>query len=96
MNLKQRELEIKLDILTSLARSQRALAAMVEALSEMRVRISREDLETVLKELGAIRALQKALAEQMLRLRLRPIRHGTPGAHWVAETCKIQAASRRQ
>jgi hypothetical protein len=95
MNLKQRELEIKLDLLRSLARSQNALAAMVEALAEMRARLSPQDRDVLLKELGAIRAFQRALADKWLKLQLRPIRRGTPGAHWVAETCKIRATSRR-
>jgi len=95
MSLRQRESELKLDILASLARSQKALAAMMETLADMSPRFSGEDRAAALKEIGAISSLQRALAEKILMVKLRPVRKGAPGPHWIAESCKIKAASRR-
>jgi hypothetical protein len=82
MFAKERESLIKLDLLQSLARSQRALARMLEQAAD-----AGDETEQVGEEfrrnLAAIGRLQAALAEAMGLIRIRRIRKGAPGPVWL-------------
>ena len=88
-----REQEIRLNILESLARSQQALALIAETISEARptaVRPAAEHEQTA-HELAVLARYQIRLAEQIIQLRLRNTRLGTPVRPWL-HRCVCPAA----
>lgn len=87
-----REQEIRLNILESLARSQQALALIAETISEAytAVRPAAEHEQTA-HELAVLARYQIRLAEQIMQLRLRNTRLGTPVRPWL-HRCVCPAA----
>lgn len=87
-----REQEIRLNILESLARSQQALALIAETISEAytAVRPAAEHEQTA-HELAVLACYQIRLAEQIMQLRLRNTRLGTPVPPWL-HRCVCPAA----
>lgn len=73
---------IKLDLLHSLARSQRALAVMTEHLADL-TRAADGDPVGMLKQIESMAAYQRSLAEHLLRIRLRKLVRGQPTAPWI-------------
>ncbi|WP_426448789.1 hypothetical protein ACP26L_29300 [Paenibacillus sp. S-38] len=84
MNRWEFEQEIKLDMLHSLARSQRALARMLEAVAE--VGVSTEAAARHLADnLQAISAYQRAMTVKITGLTVgRRRRRGVPGRPWLS------------
>lgn len=92
MKFWQQEQGIKLDILTSLARSQKALTSMIEDVAEMKPILTSE--QELLRELVVMGRYQRLLVEKILMIRSRNVVHGRPGEHWIADSCKIQPSHR--
>jgi hypothetical protein len=84
MNWHVEENKAKLHILISLARSQRALARMIESMSDVATH-SRGGLscEQQARQLRAISAYQRQLSGQIARIRIRKLRRGLPGKPWL-------------
>ena len=94
MSLKRQELEIKLDILKSLARSQKALASMMEQIAEMTITAPPAQDRELMREWIAIRKHQRVLAEKILGIRLGHVVQGRPGALWISDMCKVKISRR--
>jgi len=79
--LKQ-EQAIKLDMLHSLARSQRALARLIECAAD--ITDADDGMKLGLKRnLAALAAYQRALAEGIVGIRIHRVISGKPGAIWL-------------
>jgi hypothetical protein len=79
----ERENELRLDILESLSRSQRALASIIENVAEVSGS-GRENAEGLLKHIHTLVRVQQTLAERMLNVRIRRVVRGNPGALWLS------------
>jgi poly-gamma-glutamate capsule biosynthesis protein CapA/YwtB (metallophosphatase superfamily) len=88
---------LKLDILQSLARSQRALAEIVEVIAPVVASSvhgtssdheALEELTTqqILAYLGSLSAYQHALAQKLSGIDIRQVKNGRPGKPWLAPT----------
>jgi len=85
MNQLHRENELRLSILEAIARSQQALANIIESVAAARDRsIVSADNEQAARELEALARYQLVLAEKILSLKLRHIRNGEPGKPWLS------------
>jgi hypothetical protein len=78
-----RQNELKLDMLHSLARSQRALADILETISPM-ARSSEQTAEHLLSLIEALNHYQRALASKLCILPIRQVKIGKPGKPWFA------------
>jgi len=76
---------IKLDILYSLARSQRALASMLEHITEMGS-LTDTASDELARELVSMSAYQQSLANHLLQIKLRTIKYGSPTSPWLNKT----------
>lgn len=83
MTPKERETEIKLDILGSLARSQRALADMLEAIAAL-TQESPEAAGQLRKQAEVLVRHQTILAEKLYGIRISRIVKGKPGKVWLS------------
>jgi len=94
MNLLHRENELRLSILEAVARSQQALASIIESVAAAReVGMIGANSEQTARELEALARYQLVLAEKILSLKLRHIRTGEPGQPWLSsEVCRCGAA----
>lgn len=87
MNLLNNENEIKLDILRSLARSQRALSKMLECAAEFpSSKIS--DKES-LRQIALMSRYQQILAERITGLCFRRKQFGRPNDPWINCTVNL-------
>lgn len=82
MNRMSREREVKLDLLTSLARSQTAMARILESVAEVAVS-SPDTAKALQQELRSLTRLQHAIAANIAPLRLPPVQEGAPGPVWL-------------
>lgn len=96
MNMIQKENELRLEILTAVARSQRALATMAETVSVYHAHNSSEHNETA-HQLQVLARYQISLAEKILGISIRNTRNGTPRDPWLDKTIRTprQAAVRK-
>lgn len=92
MSLLDRQDEIKLDILESLARSQKALASIIESVAGAAER-SKELSEGLLDNLEIISKYQHALAVKLAGMRVTARVRGAPGKPWLSERASIRAVS---
>ena len=76
------ERQIKLHLLESLARSQRALSSILEQIGELGAAMP-ELPKAVLRNMELIAKYQGQMAEKTSGLRLRAVRAGKPGAPWL-------------
>lgn len=83
MTPKEREIEIKLDILSSLARSQRALADMLEGIAALTLD-SPEAAERLRRQVEVLVRHQTVLAEKLYGIRISRIVKGKPGKVWLS------------
>lgn len=74
--------ELKLDILQSLARSQKAIAAMIESTASV-MDYSTMSAEDIIKYCERIVDYQKIVAEKMLGLRVNEVKTTAPGSPWL-------------
>jgi len=79
--LKQRENEIKLDILHTLSRCQRALADIMENMAA-HTEGNAELAKHLQQNIEVIEKYQRAVAEKMMGLRINRIKRGRPGPVW--------------
>jgi hypothetical protein len=80
--LAQRQEELKLDIVASLARSQRALVRILESVADT-IQESPPSSEELLKLLKVIAEHQIVLSSKLVGIRLRRLRRGKPGKPWM-------------
>jgi len=80
---RNREEELKLAMLEAIARSQRALARMLESTAET-VRWSDGDAGRALRLLDSIERYQRVLAAKHLGVPYRRMCAGTPSAAWLS------------
>jgi len=92
MSLLERQDEIKLDILESLARSQKALASIIEIMAGAAER-SQELSEGLLDNVEIIAKYQRALAAKLAGMRVTARVRGAPGKPWLSERVSIRAVS---
>lgn len=82
MTPREKEMEIRLDILRSLARSQRALADMLEGIALLTGE-SEEDARRVRRQAQELVRCQTVLAEKLCGIRINRIIRGKPGRLWL-------------
>jgi hypothetical protein len=91
----QRQNELKLDILHSLARSQRALAEIVETIAPVMTAtfinnsssqaVSTDQVaKQILAHIGNLSRYQQALAQKLSGIDIRHVKYGKPGKPWLA------------
>lgn len=88
-----RENELKLDILTALARSEQALAQLIEEVVHIRrqyTSMNDGNHDELLHEMMLLGKYQQVLAEKILKIRLRQRKQGEPGACWLSERCQLK------
>jgi hypothetical protein len=83
MTPKEREMEIRLDILGSLARSQHALADMLEGIAALTLE-SPEAAEQVRRQAEVLVRHQTVLAEKLYGIRISRLVKGRPGRVWLS------------
>lgn len=81
--LVERENELRLDILESLAKSQRALASIIGNMADVSGG-SKEHAEGLLKHIQTLVQVQEVLAGRILGIKLRRVVKGKPGPVWLA------------
>jgi hypothetical protein len=100
MGILDRQNKLKLDILQSLARSQRALAEIVEVIAPLvasSVQGTTSDHQVsldlmsqqILANLGSLSHYQHALAQKLSSIEIRQVKNGKPGKPWLAPTSHI-------
>lgn len=82
MNWHEEEARLKLHILHSLARSQRALAVMIESMADIAGRSS-SVARGLAEQIEAISKYQRAIAVKMIGVKIRRKRRGKPGLPWL-------------
>ncbi|UUZ84319.1 hypothetical protein LJK88_11785 [Paenibacillus sp. P26] len=87
MNFRVEENRVKLHVLHSLARSQRALARMIEQMADV-VEASGPTAGRLAEQIDAISRYQRVIAVKMLGVRIRKIRRGAPGKLWLQKGMK--------
>jgi hypothetical protein len=85
MNWHEEENRTKLHILNSLARSQRALARIIESMAEISESSASSGAaaERLVEQLEAISRYQRQLTEKITGIRIYKFRRGTPGKPWI-------------
>jgi hypothetical protein len=97
MSVLETQNKLKLDILQSLARSQRALAEIVEVIAPVvasSIHGTSSDHEAssefmakqILAHLGSLNNYQHALAQKLSGINIRQVKNGRPGKIWLAPT----------
>ncbi|NOU96521.1 hypothetical protein GC093_25360 [Paenibacillus sp. LMG 31456] len=86
MNWHEEENRTKLHILNSLARSQRALARIIESMADMTESSASSGTaaDKLVEQLEAISRYQRQLTEKISGIRIRKFRRGTPGKPWLS------------
>ncbi|MFD0678896.1 MULTISPECIES: hypothetical protein [unclassified Paenibacillus] len=86
MNWHEEENRTKLHILNSLARSQRALARIIESMADMAERSASSGTaaDKLVEQLEAISRYQRQLTEKISGIRIRKFRRGVPGEPWLS------------
>jgi hypothetical protein len=82
-----RQNELKLDILHSLARSQRAMADILNTIPPMAIS-SEQTAEQLLSLIEALNNHQLALAPKLCLLPVRQVKKSKPGKPWLARKPK--------
>jgi hypothetical protein len=91
--MKDREAWIKLDILNSLARSQRALASIIESVADS-VEASPLLARHVAENLEAISRYQRIVAYKMFGIKIRKKTRGIPAKAWLNPTISTKHKER--
>lgn len=80
---KQQEEQVKLHILISLARSQRALARILESTANTAAGYPHA-AEKLMEHAGSISEYQRMLASRIAGIKHRTLRRSKPGKLWIA------------
>ena len=84
-----REHELKLQMLEAIARSQAALASMLESVAQT-ARWSSGEAAKAVRLLESIERSERILVSKILSLRFRQKQYGRPGKAWISDKiCKI-------
>jgi hypothetical protein len=83
MNWYEEENRVKLHILHSLARSQRALARILESMADV-VDGSEVTAQKLAGQIDALSYYQKEIAMKMIGVRIRKLRSGVSGKPWLS------------
>jgi hypothetical protein len=83
MNSEERKEQLKLDILESLARSQRALAHIMEQISDV-AESSPDIAKEFLRNAATMTRYQKSIAAKLCSVRFPRVCRGKPGKPWLA------------
>lgn len=94
MKINEREQQIKLDILESLARSQRALARIIESVADS-VESSPQLAGQIAGNLASIVGYQRILAKKIIGLPIRVKQQGTPRQPWMNANTGILQGKRK-
>ncbi|MBD0381608.1 hypothetical protein [Paenibacillus sedimenti] len=94
MSLRDREQWIKLDLLTSLARSQRALTRIIESVAHS-VEASPSLGKQVAENLESIVRYQHILTRKITGIRIAHIQKGTPAHPWLNTQAGVHQAYRK-
>ncbi|WP_020617540.1 hypothetical protein [Paenibacillus daejeonensis] len=84
MDLLSREREVKLELLSSLARSQRAMARILESVADVTA-CSSDSARALQQELRTMTRLQQAIASSIVPLRISKVQRGKPGRLWLRD-----------
>jgi hypothetical protein len=95
MSILRSQNELKLDILQSIARSQRALAEIVETIApvvassvqwtSLGYEASSDHMaQQILTNLGSLSSYQNAIARKLSGIAIRHVKYGSPGKPWLA------------
>ncbi|CAG7647788.1 hypothetical protein ACFQI7_20640 [Paenibacillus allorhizosphaerae] len=84
----------KLHILNSLARSQRALAKIIEVMAESAE--STNAGKTLIEQIDAISRYQRQIAVKMIGIRIRRKTFGLPGKPWIHPMVAAGCAANRR
>jgi hypothetical protein len=82
----QQELRIKLHILTSLARSQRALTHMLETVADISTN-SKETASKIAENVQVISQYQRQLTAKISGISIRYRKKGRPAKPWINPDC---------
>lgn len=82
MNYSQKGNEIKLDILESLARSQRAISRIIESVADVSSS-SDKAANHVLENLDIITKYQHEIANKLFNIHVSHLKKGHPSAPWL-------------
>ncbi|MEF3312896.1 hypothetical protein PV433_28835 [Paenibacillus sp. GYB004] len=87
MSWLERQREMKLDILESLARSQRAMARIIETVADADTGASGDDKaeRRLIKSIEAISGYQQAIMEKMLGITIGEVKRSSPSTPWTNE-----------
>lgn len=85
MSWLERQWQLKLEMLESLSRSQRAVAAMLESMAKTTSAYRMDSAEVIVHELSSIAKYQQALARHMLDIRLHTVHRGKPTPPWISD-----------
>ncbi|MCL6459919.1 MAG: hypothetical protein K6T85_18140 [Gorillibacterium sp.] len=85
--IKNRENRIKLDMLCSIARSERALARLLEQAADCGA-VTESTNERMMLRLAAIARCQTGLLYYVSGVKLRHIQRGTPGSVWLSNNLR--------
>lgn len=86
----RRQQEMKLDILESLARSQRAMARIMESAAAMTEDEQSQPADKDLrKSMEAIERYQLAIMDKMLGIRIREVYVSPPAVPWTNEKLRV-------
>jgi len=78
------EREAKLELVVSVAHSQRALARMLDSVADL-ARLSPLEARAALENIRLLTNLQQSLTEAVVGVRLCERKKGKPGIPWLAE-----------
>ncbi|WP_010271020.1 hypothetical protein [Paenibacillus senegalensis] len=85
MSWLERQWELKLELLESLSRSQRAVASMLDNIAMTASSHSTDSSDIIVRELTSIAKYQQVLARRILDIRMNPVRKGEPASPWISE-----------
>jgi len=87
VSLLRKEWEAKLEILSSIARSQAALARILDSVADVSKHVGVAP-ETIHEHVRALTSMQRALLRAVTGVSWRAPVHGEPSAPWLAESVK--------
>ncbi|WP_314002774.1 hypothetical protein [uncultured Paenibacillus sp.] len=91
MSRRDAERLVKLDLIASVAQSQRALARLLENVADVSG-VSPFAARSIADNIRLLSGLQQSMAEAVAGIRLREIRAGRPGTPWLAPFVSVDAS----
>jgi len=88
VSLLRKEWEAKLEILSSIARSQAALARILDSVADVSVHVGITPA-ALQEHVRALTSMQRALLRAVTGVSWRAPVHGEPSAPWLAESVRV-------